>query len=999
MNGLGVKLTNIHSDYLKIVTIDSTKKKKYSQIYEKGFDIIHDPKIEPYTKPSFTLIKFIPTYSRFGYAIPLSNADYKELVDILRYDLVHMSCFLGSKVSILLNNIKIEMNSAIDLMTLLVNSDNIYHTKVKHENFYLEYCVYVGTHSSKLPTAQKVQSIGIINGCIVKGGTHDTVLRRKINAAIKLIKGERTIDILSYITTITIASLPVDNWGTQNKDVLSVKEDIFKPFTIPELFIKKISKNILDVVKYSDTKKKICKKVDKKILYDKYVAPKTKVSSTLFIVEGDSAMQLLIKFLNHKTSRYTNDNTGLFSLGGVPQNISKHLDDMKNESGVIEEVVDTKFLESKVFGALISIMKLDTTMEYSDVTSVKLLPFNKVVICVDQDVDGIGNICCLVLHMFYKLWPNLFKYNYIYNWNSPIIRILSNGKIVQELKYETQFKNITVRKQDEVQYIKGLAGHDDRHVPHLVQKFEADLVNFTVNERSAEVFNIYFGNDSSTRKLELSTPHEDFTIEEIETIERNRSITCNRHLSGHTKLFMLKAIERTIPAFDGMTPVRRKAYATFLRNRNEKFKKVFQWTGKIADVMLYHHGSTSMDQAIIKMAQKYLGSNYFPLCTGDGQFGSRNKKGKDAGSPRYISVMLNRSIADTLFLRNDLDILPRTYEDGIEVEPRYYLPILPLCILETRKAVTYGWQCKVYARDLNSVVSLLVKLIKGRPITEEEKKIPPSTYGYTGEIKLDGQCIIAKGKYINIPAQNKIIITELPLFINPSKYIESFVDNSNVANIRNYTDVNIEIHMDMVPGYMSRIEDLDTFLRITQSFKEELNFINPLGIIQHFDNVYDILLSTFNMNKAKYVERAHRDSILLRYRILREENILKFLQSIQKDKSTITKFYGEEEDIIDTILDTDGYERINSAAINTSSNYTTDQLEIELERSKEFSYIKQITVGQSSRKNIDARIEKLSELKKQLELLQLKALDKPFPYASTYKTEIEVAYNALRTYI
>jgi hypothetical protein len=133
--------------------------------------------------------------------------------------------------------------------------------------------------------------------------------------------------------------------------------------------------------------------------------------------------------------------------------------------------------------------------------------------------------------------------------------------------------------------------------------------------------------------------------------------------------------------------------------------------------------------------------------------------------------------------------------------------------------------------------------------------------------------------------------------------------------------------------------------------------------------------------------------------ILREENILKFLKNIQKDKSTIAKFYGEEEDIIDGILDTDGYDRINSAVINSSSNYTTDQLDIELEKHKEFSYIKQISVGQSSKKNIESRVEKLNELRHRLELLQMKANDKPFPYASTYMDEVKDAYETLHKYI
>jgi DNA topoisomerase-2 len=515
------------------------------------------------------------------------------------------------------------------------------------------------------------------------------------------------------------------------------------------------------------------------------------------------------------------------------------------------------------------------------------------------------------------------------------------------------------------------------------------------------MFKIYYGKDSRTRKIELSTPHNEFTIEEIQEIEDSKSITCNRHLTAHGKFFMLKAIERTIPSFyDGFTPVRRKAYALFLRNRNEKAKKIFQWAGRIADEMMYHHGEASMHQAIIKMSQSYLGSNYFPLLEKQGQMGSRNKKGKDAGSPRYVGASLNRELADVLFLRRDMEVLISTYEDSIKVEPKYYLPILPLCILETRAAVTYGWQSRIYARDLHAVARLLKNLINGKEITPGDMLIPPSRFGYKGEICYIDGSIYAKGLYTNIVSKNTIIITELALFVNPSKYVKVMGKNPLIVNIKNYsTDTNIEIHMEMVNGYMEKIENLDIFLHIKQRFNEELNFVGENGVIEHFSCVYDILYKTFLLNKQKYIQRARRDSLLLRHMILREENILRFLNSTISDKSIITKFCGEDDDIIDGYLTTDNYDRINSTIINSHSTYTTDELEIELEKNREFSYIKHTQFGESSKKNMTKRMETLVELKQRLADICQRANDKPFPFASTYREEVRSAYVTLCKYV
>lgn len=1000
MNGLGIKLTNIHSSKFSVVTIDPKRKLKYTQLYENGFDTIHEPVIVEYHNAPYTRVKFTPNYTKFQYTLPFSDNDYKELIDIMRYELTMTSCALQGKVSVFLGNELIIGSCAKDVMNFMVDSPDTYNIKATHNKFMLNYSIFVGHSTEKKVTAKKVQTLGIINGCITKDGTHNTVIRRKINAVLKDIKGDRTINIDNYMTIVTIATLPVANWGSQNKDQLTISENVFKDFVIHETTIKKIAKHILDISKFMDMKKRTCKKQNKKLLYDKYIPPKGKHSDVLFLVEGDSATQLVIKIRDSKYTPYSVNNTGIFSLGGVPQNVSKHMIEMKDLTGKLTELVDEQFLESKVFGSLINILKLDIDVTYDTVAELKKLPFNKIIICVDQDTDGIGNICGLVIHMFHKLWPNLFTHGYICHWNSPIVRIVHNGKTVTEYKYETQFKHTTTLPKGEIKYIKGLAGHDDKFVPEMAKSFNSSLIYFNTNADTKNAFEIYYGRDSSTRKTVLSTPYQEFTLAEINSIESSKQIAIPRHLSGHVKLFMLNAIARTLPGLDDMTPVKRKSYTVFLKHMSTTSKKVFQMTGKIADEMLYHHGSTSMDNCIIKVTQAYPGSNIFPLLEGDGQFGSRKMKGKDAGSPRYIGVKLNKKIADALFPKEDLDILPKMFEDGVEVEPQYYVPCLPLCILETRKAVSFGWQHKRYARDLNSVVSILNDLIKDKHVSDDRKNIPPSTYMYKGKIFIEDGIVHAEIMYENNPGENKIIITELPLFMNPNKYAGSFVDNPLVTNIINYSsDDKIEIVIEMVPKYMEKIKDLDGFLKAKQTFKEELNYVNEYGCIEHFDSIYDVLLRSFNLNKIKYVKRAEREMLILKYLIMREENILKFLQNLDSDVSTITKLYKKTDDMIDTILDVDGYSRINTTVLNSHKKYTTEQLEIELEKNKEYNYIKSIQIGDCSDKKIESRQNKLQEYKDALSKLLNSSVDKPFPHASIYMQDIKNAYKVLTTFV
>ena len=76
------------------------------------------------------------------------------------------------------------------------------------------------------------------------------------------------------------------------------------------------------------------------------------------------------------------------------------------------------------------------------------------------------------------------------------------------------------------------------------------------------------------------------------------------------------------------------------------------------------------------MAQNFVGSNNINLLMPLGQFGTRNKGGKDSASPRYIFTNLNK-VTRHLFNSNDLPLMDYIVEEGQKIEPKYYLPIIP----------------------------------------------------------------------------------------------------------------------------------------------------------------------------------------------------------------------------------------------------------------------------------------------------------------------------------
>ena len=94
----------------------------------------------------------------------------------------------------------------------------------------------------------------------------------------------------------------------------------------------------------------------------------------------------------------------------------------------------------------------------------------------------------------------------------------------------------------------------------------------------------------------------------------------------------------------------------------------------------YHHGEASLNGAIVNMAQDFVGSNNINLLMPNGQFGTRLQGGKDSASERYIFTRLN-NVTRNIFKKEDDDILNYLDDDGQSVEPIYYVPIIPMVLV------------------------------------------------------------------------------------------------------------------------------------------------------------------------------------------------------------------------------------------------------------------------------------------------------------------------------
>ena len=218
--------------------------------------------------------------------------------------------------------------------------------------------------------------------------------------------------------------------------------------------------------------------------------------------------------------------------------------------------------------------------------------------------------------------------------------------------------------------------------------------------------------------------------------------------------------DRSIPnLMDGLKiSLRKILFSVFKRNLTQCIK-VSQLSGYVSEHSCYHHGEESLNQAIVGMAQNFVGSNNINLLYPDGQMGTRLLGGKDSASPRYIFTRLT-TITKLIYPEADNHILNYLDDDGTPVEPLFYAPIIPMILVNGSKGIGTGFSTDIMCYNPLDIITYLK--CKLNNLVYEEEFIPYYD-GFKGRIeKVCENKFMIKGVYEKI-GTDKIHISELPI--------------------------------------------------------------------------------------------------------------------------------------------------------------------------------------------------------------------------------------------
>jgi DNA topoisomerase II len=940
-NGLGAKLTNIYSTEFIIETVCSGK--KYIQVFKNNLTDISKPKITASKGKEYTKITFKPDFVKFG--IESLDSGTLSVLQKRTYDI----CAVTNKgVSVFFNGNKLTVKDFQDYISLYIG------TKTESPRVYEESRRWkVGVSLGK----ESFQCVSFVNGIsTTDGGSHvDHVIFpiiKKITEELQAkhknitIKPQYVKDSL-FLFIDCIIENPTFSSQTKDKNTTRVTE-FGSRFVPSDDFIKKIMKlgfvdSLLAIAEAKD--KKSLKKTDGKKT-TRVCVPKlddankagTSMSEkcTLILTEGDSAKTTAISGL----SVVGRDFYGVFPLRGKLLNTRTAT---FSQVSANKEINDIK-----------QILGLQSGKDYKNITDLR---YGKILIMTDQDTDGF-HIKSLLVNFIGYSWPNLLSRDFIYSLLTPIVKVSRQQTIIpfyNMIDYEEWRK--TTREKWHVKYYKGLGTSTAKEAKEYFKNMKSFKYKST-SDQDLCALDLAFKKTLSDdrKKWILSATKTPGTIDYTKT-----NLCISDLVNKELVLFSIQDNIRSLPSLvDGLKPSQRKVlFSCFKRNLIKEIK-VAQLAGYISEHTSYHHGEQSLMDTIINMAQDYVGANNMPLLVPSGQFGTRIMGGKDSSSPRYIYTYLSEN--SKIFNKDDFDLLDYLNDDGFPIEPKYYVPILPLILINGSVGIGTGFSTNIPCFNPDDIKKRLLLLVDD--IDADIEELTPWYKGFTGTIRrVDDNKWVSHGVY-NIKDYT-ITITELPVGSwtdDYKEFLEKLEQDSTIHSFRNEsTEDKVKFEVKVKKDILSEWKktfSVEKHLKLTSNINaKNMNVFNEKGQIVKMSCAEEILFHFFTVRNDFYEKRKTHLINKLSGELEIISSKVRFIKSIINDELIV--FRKKRSQIIVQLEKMEfpkkkDYDYLLDMRIQSFTEEKITELEKECsEKQKNYDYIKNVTISELWKKDLN----------------------------------------------
>ncbi|XP_072216502.1 DNA topoisomerase 2-beta-like [Excalfactoria chinensis] len=338
-------------------------------------------------------------------------------------------------------------------------------------------------------------------------------------------------------------------------------------------------------------------------------------------------------------------------------------------------------------------------------------------------------------------------------------------------------------------------------------------------------------------------------------------LTYNDFINEELILFSDSDNERSIPSLvDGLKPEQRKVLFTCFKRNDKREVKVAELAGSVAEMSAYHHGEQALMMTIVNLAQNFVGSNNVNLLQPIGHFGTRLHGGKDVASPCYIFTMLS-PLARLLFPSVDDNLLKFLYDGNQRVEPKWYIPIIPMVLVNGAEGIGTGWACKLPNYDTREIVNNVRRMLDGL----DPHPMLPNYKNFRGTIQELGQNQYVVSGEIFVVDRNTVEITELPVRTWTQVYKEQVLEPmlngtektpALICDYKEYhTDTTVKFVVKMTEEKLAEAEaaGLHKVFKLQTSLTcNSMVLFDHMGCLKKYETVQDILKEFFDLRLYYY---------------------------------------------------------------------------------------------------------------------------------------------------
>lgn len=396
---------------------------------------------------------------------------------------------------------------------------------------------------------------------------------------------------------------------------------------------------------------------------------------------------------------------------------------------------------------------------------------------------------------------------------------------------------------------------------------------------------------------------------------------------------------RKISQIDGLKNASRKIIYTLLEKNVKNFVKVSQLGAMICQFSDYLHGN--LDNVVVTLGQNYAGTNNVPLIEKKGNFGTRFSN--DASAARYIFAKGSDELFK-LFKKEDTAILVNQYFEGYKIEPQFYVPTLPVLLLNGSEGISSGFAQKILPRDPKKIKKyILDKLSDKNPRGD----FIPYFNGFNGTVEqgeTPSQWLI-KG-LIQKTAKNKVLITEVPIGYDLKTYLkvlDSLEDDKKIVSYKDLSDDDVfKFEVTFLTKDLEALSENEILdrLKLIKKVSENYTVLDENNKIIEFNSAKEICdyyinfkLSYVQKRKEYLIEKCNSDLDILKSKIA-------FIKGVTQNEIIISKKKKDEiikqlDKITEIIKVNDNYDYLLKLPLYSLTAEKILELEKQLKETKD----------------------------------------------------------------